>query len=82
MLEPKWVRLIHGVAIALRHYVVFVEGSLAGSRDKPLPYPRRRLQPQRVRVALPSVEVSDDRYALRIRRPNREIDAVLLALLA
>ena len=59
-----------------------VDGSIACPGDKSSPYSRPRSQLQWVRIMPPCVEVFEDRYAIRIRRPNREVEAVMLVLLA
>src|SRR5579863_1756697 len=79
--ETVWIRLIHRITAVARLNVILVARSLTEVANKALPNSRIRPHVHWMGVRIPSVEIADYRDALRIRRPNREMDPAPAALL-
>ena len=61
------------VAVGVQDFV-FVERAFAKVGDEDVPDAALRVEAHDVAAAVPEVEVADDGYAPRVRRPDAEID--------
>src|SRR5581483_10273505 len=57
------------------HDLIFVTFAGRESRDEYLPHAGGMAQPHGMAPSIPGIEITDDRNALRIRRPHSELHA-------
>src|SRR5690606_5233465 len=73
--EPDGVRLLGAVAVVPGLDMVLVEVALADAGDEALPDPGAAARPERVRRAVPAVELAHDGDLFGVGRPDGEIGA-------
>ncbi len=67
---------------ARRSDLELVVGAFADAGQEQFPDPAPEQSPHRIDPAIPAVEVADDADALRVRRPDREVNALRAAKVA